>query len=88
MKTKTALEFRQQFGKILDTFSERSEPIVIMKNNKPVAAVISYATFQQRFSEYQDHADRRKILDRFRAAAKKSALNSGDVLRRLRYGDE
>ena len=86
MKTKTALQFRQQFGQILDGFGIESEPIVIIKNNKPVAAVIPYETYQRRFMEYQERSERQQLLERFKASAKRTTADSVSMLRELRYG--
>jgi prevent-host-death family protein len=88
MKRKSALQFRQEFGNILDSIESDAEPVLIERNARPVAVVVSYETFQRKFVDQQSHADRLKLLERFRASAKASTMDSLQALRALRYHDE
>lgn len=86
MKTKKALDFRQQFGSILDDMGKGSEPVIIEKNSKPVAVLISYDLFRQRFIDFQNEKERQDLLSRFKHSLKTSEYSSTDIVRELRYG--
>lgn len=85
MKT-NALQLRQSLGKILKKLAASKEPIIIEKNREPVAVLISYKTFKERFIDYQEQKKIKELLQAFEDELTPAAVSSLEVLRELRYG--
>lgn len=81
-----ALQIRQSFGRILKQLQKLGEPIVIEKNREPVAVLISFEIFKQRFLDYREEEKRNELLAAFGKNPAKSSKNSLTLLRELRYG--
>ena len=88
LERRGALQLRQEFGQVLNQMAQGAAPIIIERNSTPVAVIVSYALFQERFVEHQTQDQREQILQRFRAAQKPSAQPSLSILQGLRYGEE
>jgi|GEM_PF-2404410 len=86
MKKKTALQFRQQFGSILDQLNDDGEPVLIERRSMPVAVVVPYKMFKLKLLELESAAERQVILSEFINAAKPSAIPTIKLLNELRYG--
>ena len=86
--TKSALQFRQEFGAVLDQMERGGAPIIIERNSEAIAVLVSYETFQKRFIEHQTTAARAQLLERFKSARRPSAVATLDLIRELRYGRE
>jgi PHD/YefM family antitoxin component YafN of YafNO toxin-antitoxin module len=82
----TALQIRNSLGKILKKLENSDEPIIVEKDRKPVAVLISLKTFKDRFIDYREQKKREEMLNRFIQAGVKSSQSSLEVLRELRYG--
>ena len=81
-----ALKIRQKFGDVLSQLEKLDEPIIIEKDRKPVAVLISLKMFEARFVDFQDAEKKRKLLESFKDCATTAKKNSLTVLRDLRYG--
>ena len=86
IKTRNALKIRQEFGTVLDELEGGGGPVIIERRSKPIAVLVPYDVFKERFLEHQSSEDRAAILDRFRNALMKSKVSSLDAIRDLRYG--
>lgn len=74
MEKATALQLRQSLGKLLQRLNETGRPIVIERNRKPAAVIISLEEFRKRF------------VDRIKRAGLRTpkGLSTLDLLRELR----
>jgi len=88
MEKVNALRVRQGLGKILKQLASKGEPILIEKGRKPVAVLIPYKTFNERFIDYHDQQRRAQLLELFEESAVTPAEDSLRVLRQLRYGSD
>jgi len=83
MKTVNALKLRQQLGSVLRALQESGRPILIERNSKPAAVMISLEDYQKRFVDRQADEKRKEMVEailktRLRLPAGKSTL---DLLR-------
>ncbi len=83
MKTVNALKLRQQLGSVLRSLQESGRPVLIERNSKPAAVLISLEDYQKRFVD-RDADEKRKdmvaliLKTRLQLPAGKSTL---DLLR-------
>jgi len=90
MEEVNALKIRNNLGEILDRLNRKGEPILISKNRKIRAVLITPAQFERRFLDWQTQDERR----RFQAALKRlkksrlGNLSTLAVLRKLRGYDQ
>jgi len=61
MEKATALELRNSLGKILKKLNKTSQPIVIERNSKPAAVLISLEDYKKRFVD-KEADDKRKLM--------------------------
>lgn len=85
MKT-TALKLRQSLGAILKKIQNSKEPIIIERNREPVAVLVSYQTFKERFVDYQERKKISEVLRQFKNNLTTADTPSIEILRELRYG--
>jgi prevent-host-death family protein len=83
MKTVNALRLRQQLGSVLRALQESGRPILIERNSKPAAVLISLEDYQKRFVDREADEKRKEMVEtilktRLRLPAGKSTL---DLLR-------
>ncbi|RIL09399.1 MAG: hypothetical protein DCC75_06605 [Proteobacteria bacterium] len=83
-----ALKLRQSLGAILSKLQKTKEPIIIERNREPVAVLVSYETFKERFIDYQERRKIAEIVEEFRRNQVTVDQPSLDVLRELRYGSK
>jgi prevent-host-death family protein len=81
-----ALKLRQSLGSVLKSLEKTGEPIIIEKNRRPVAVLISLKSFQERFIDLQEKRKREQLIQRYRQVAAESEQDSLKILRELRYG--
>ena len=86
MKTVNALKLRQQLGSVLRALQESGCPVLIERNSKPAAVLISLEDYQKRFVDREADEKRRAMIEailktRLRLPAGKSTL---DLLRESR----
>ena len=58
MKSMNALEARKKFGGMLDEVAEKRQHILILRLNQPLAVLVPYQDYQERF----DPAERKHRL--------------------------
>lgn len=80
-----ALKIRQAFGAVLKQLQKTAEPIIIEKGHKPVAVLISYEMFNERFIDFRDAEKKKELLAAFRDNAAPIKTSSLAVLRSARY---
>ncbi len=83
MKIVNALKLRQQLGSVLRSLQESGRPILIERNSKPTAVLISLDDYQKRFVDREADEKRKEMVEvilktRLRLPAGKSTL---DLLR-------
>jgi prevent-host-death family protein len=87
MKTANAVEVRRSLGKVLSRLGKGGGPIVLERNGKPAAVLISLQAFRERFADL-DAAEERKLLVEemleARMPSKRSRSTAVDDLRSLR----
>jgi PHD/YefM family antitoxin component YafN of YafNO toxin-antitoxin module len=89
MRKVNALTVRQSLGRVLRDLDRTGEPILVEKDRKPRAVLISIEDFGQRFVDRVAADERQQLVERIRSfaarvkrsAEKKSAV---DILRELR----
>ncbi len=86
MKTVSALELRQTFGKVLGQMKRSCEPLIIEKNSEPVAVLIPYEEFKRRFVDRISEGERDALVARFSNESFSVTENSTEILRQVRYG--
>ncbi len=83
MKTVNALKLRQQLGSVLRGLQESGCPVLIERNSKPAAVLISLEDYQRRFVDREADEKRKEMVEailktRLRLPPGKSTL---DLLR-------
>jgi len=84
--TINALKLRQSLGKVLDKVKKSDEPLIIEKGREPIAVLISFKAFEERFVDYREEQKRHELLEAFRRSAVKPAVNTLKAVREIRYG--
>lgn len=86
MNAVSALDVRNNLGRILDDLDSTGEPIVINKGRTARAVLISLDDFERRFIEYQAQERRRELIERVRRmrAPAPAGADTVETLRRLR----
>lgn len=84
----TALELRNQLGRILDRMDRDQEPVIVEKGRKPRAVLLPLALYRERFLDFQERALREELVREFRDSAPRAVRDTVAELRRLRYGDD
>lgn len=87
MKKTNALQMRRSLGKVLSGLERGGEPVLVERNRQPVAVLIAFDDYQERFVD-KVAAERREELARdilaTRRRAKKSRSKAVDLLRAVR----
>lgn len=88
MTTASALQLRQSLGRVIARLKRSGEPVLLTKDRKPVAVMISIADYEERFSEKAASDRRRQILAEVDAAVRNSVdkRDAATLLRELRGG--
>ena len=86
MEEVNALKIRNNLGEILDRLNKKGEPILISKNRKIQAVLITPAQFEKRFLDWQTNDERRRFQSTVKRLKKSriGSLSTLAVLRRLR----
>jgi len=86
MEKVTALPLRQSLGKLLQRLNETGRPIVIERNRKPAAVIISLEEFRKRLVDTEADRLRKETVDRIKRAGLRTpkGLSTLDLLRELR----
>lgn len=87
MKTVNALTLRQSLGRVLDQLARTGEPIIVEKDRRPRAGLITIEQFQERFVE-AGAVERRRAIARAIEAQRAGVPHGGkpavEALRELR----
>ena len=80
MKSINALKLRQQLGSVLKSLQASGQPILVERNSKPAAVLISLEDYQKRFVDREADQRRKDLVDailktRLRSPAGKSTLD-------------
>ena len=67
MKKVNALELRQSVGKVLKALEKGGEPVMVERQRKPAAVLISIEDYEKRFADRDADEKRREIVERIRA---------------------
>lgn len=87
MKSTNALEVRRSLGRVLRKLEKGGEPIVVDRNGRPAAVLVSIAEFRERFADKDAAEERERIAKEIlalRTRAKRSKRTVVEELRRLR----
>lgn len=66
MKSVNALQLRQSLGKVLRALEKGGEPILIERQRKPAAVLVSLEDYQKRFVDREADDRRKEIVARIR----------------------
>ena len=86
MEEVNALKIRNNLGEILDRLNKYGEPILISKNRKIQAVMITPEQFERRFLDWQTQEERSRFLASLKLLKKsrQGNLTTLAVLRKLR----
>ncbi len=91
MKEINALDLRNNLGAILDRLAESGEPVIIRKQKKIRAVLITPEQFEKRFLDWQADHEKERFLKTVGQLRKKrrGSVGSLETLRNLRgYEDD
>ena len=90
MDTVNALKLRNNLGAILDQLTETGEPILVSKERKIRAVLITPEQYEKRFVDWQAKKEKEKFLDDIKSLKNKriGKKDSVSVLRQLRGYDK
>ena len=88
METVNALQLRQSLGRILARLAKTGRPILLQKDRKPAAVIISLQDYRTRFVDIEADQRRVEMVDRIKRAALRTpkGRSSLDLLREVRGG--
>jgi prevent-host-death family protein len=88
METVNALQLRQSLGRILKRLEKTGGPILLEKDRKPAAVIISLEDYRKRFVDVEADRLRTEMVERIRSAGLKTPpeVSTLDLLREVRGG--
>jgi prevent-host-death family protein len=88
METVNALQLRQSLGRVLRRLERTGRPILLEKDRKPAAVIISLEDYQKRFVDVEADRVRVEMVERIRQAGLRTpkGVSSLDLLREARGG--
>lgn len=88
MEKVNALELRQSLGRVLQRLKKNGSPILLEKDRKPAAVIISLEDYRKRFVDVDADDVRREMVERIKRAGIKTprGVSSLDLLREVRGG--
>jgi PHD/YefM family antitoxin component YafN of YafNO toxin-antitoxin module len=87
MKRTNALKMRRALGKVLRELERNGEPILVERDRRPTAVLISIRDYQERFVDQVAAAERRQLITEIlalRKSAHKRRPSAVALLRGLR----
>jgi len=86
METVNALQLRQSLGRILKRLAKTGRPILLEKDRKPAAVIISLEDYRTRFVDIEADRRRRDTVERIKSAVLRTPKGSStlDILREVR----
>jgi len=84
-----ALTLRQSLGRVLKTLQKNGKPILVEKDRKPAAVLISLEDYKKRFVDYEADEQRKAIIERIASAdlCFEHGQSGVTILRSLRNGE-
>ena len=68
MKTTNAIEVRRSLGKVLSLLAKGGEPVLVERNGKPAAVLISIEDYRERFADGQAAEERLQLVEEILAS--------------------
>ncbi|MFM7142040.1 MAG: type II toxin-antitoxin system Phd/YefM family antitoxin [Alphaproteobacteria bacterium] len=86
MEKVNALELRQSLGRLLQRLAKDGSPILLEKDRKPAAVIISLEDYRKRFVDVDADERRREMVERIKSARLTTprGVSSLDLLREVR----
>jgi prevent-host-death family protein len=86
MEKVNALELRQSLGRVLTRLAKTGKPILVEKDRKPAAVLISLEDYRTRFVDVEADRRRAELVERIKQANFRTpeGRTSLDLLRELR----
>lgn len=69
METVNALQLRRSLGRVLQRLAKTGRPILLEKDRKPAAVIISLEDYRTRFVDVEAGRRRTEMVERIKAAA-------------------
>ena len=79
-----ALQMRQSLGKVLQRLAKTGKPVLVEKDRKPAAVLITIEDYQKRFADREADEARRNIALRIKKSQAVLPESVCEALRRLR----
>jgi prevent-host-death family protein len=88
METVNALQLRQSLGRVLRRLERTGRPILLEKDRKPAAVIISLEDYRKRFVDVEADRLRAEMVERIKQAGLRTpkGVSSLDLLREVRGG--
>jgi prevent-host-death family protein len=88
METVNALQLRQSLGRVLRRLEKTGRPILLEKDRKPAAVIISLKDYRTRFVDVEADRLRAEMVERIKQAELRTpkGISSLDLLREIRGG--
>ncbi len=86
METVNALQLRQSLGRVLERLAKTGRPILLEKDRKPAAVIISLEDYRTRFVDIEADRRRTEIVERIKRAALRlpKGMSTLELLREVR----
>ena len=86
MESVNALQLRQSLGRILKQLAKTGQPILLQKDRKPAAVIISLHDYRTRFVDVEADRRRRDMVDSIKRAGLRApkGRTTLDLLREMR----
>jgi prevent-host-death family protein len=86
METVNALQLRQSLGRVLQRLHKTGRPILVEKDRKPAAVIISLEDYRKRFVDVEADRLRAEVVERIKRAELRTpkGVSSLDLVRELR----
>lgn len=86
MEKVNALELRQSLGRLLQRLEKDGRPILLEKDRKPAAVIISLEDYRKRFVDVDADERRREMVERIKRAKLRAPKGASalDLLRDVR----
>jgi PHD/YefM family antitoxin component YafN of YafNO toxin-antitoxin module len=88
MQKVNALQLRQSLGRVLQRLARTGEPILLEKDRKPAAVIISLEDYRKRFVDVEADRTRIEMVERIKRAELRTptGVSTLDLLREVRGG--
>jgi PHD/YefM family antitoxin component YafN of YafNO toxin-antitoxin module len=86
MEKVNALQLRQSLGRVLQRLAETGEPVLLEKDRKPAAVIISLEDYRTRFVDMEADRKRIELVEQIKRATFRApkGRTAADMLREVR----